>query len=724
MILSTTYSPLARLLATLLLAIVVSAPLQAAEPQPAPVKAEEMERLVSTLEDAKARQLLVEQMKGLIATQRATRPEEDLGILGRVSERVGVFSDQVMEAAASIRDAPEMATAMAERLAAQLAQRSLGEVLLTLAVVLAGSIAVDRGLLALLRRSRAMAAPPAAADPEPLTGLVSLLTTGMIDLLPVVAFGIVGWGLATAFGLSGDPMRAALTLIAAYAAIRLSMVASRLLIAPRDGVLRLVQLEGETAEYLLIWIRRVTVVGVLGMLASRLLQLLGLPDGATFFALKAIGLAVTTMVVIFILQNREAFAAALRRQSDEPMFGRHIQGLKVRLADIWHIIAILWVLAIYVVWALQVKGGFEFMLRATILTLVILALAGSVSALLRRAIDRGFAVSQEIRDRFPLLEARANRYLPILHVVLRGTVAVVTALTLAQAWGLDGLGLLATESGRRAVSSLISIAVVLLSAMVVWEVLHGAIERYLSATDADGNHLQRSGRAKTLLPLVRNAVFVLLAVMVTLIVLSELGVNIAPLLAGAGVLGIAIGFGSQKLVQDIITGAFILFEDTIAVGDSVKVGEHAGTVEAISIRAIRIRDGNGALHTVPFSAVTTVVNATKGFNFAVFDIGIAYDQDTDQVAALLAELGEELRADPIWSALMVEPLEVLGVERFDPSSVVMRARVKTTAGDRMPLTREFNRRLKQRFDAVGISMPFPQTQVWIGKAKETSSQAS
>ncbi len=349
-------------------------------------------------------------------------------------------------------------------------------------------------------------------------------------------------------------------------------------------------------------------------------------------------------------------------------------------------------------------------LRIGLATLVIAAVAVALAKILHRLVDRGLASGTP--------DGRANRYLPLLHRVLRTMIGMIALLALAQLWGFDPMSLVSSDLGRDVASSLVHMAVVLVAALVVWHLLHGAIERYLTATDTDGNPRQRSGRARTLLPLARNAVFVMMVVMVTLILLSELGVNIAPLLAGAGVLGIAIGFGSQKLVQDIITGIFILFEDTIAVGDTVKLGEHAGTVEAISIRAIRLRDANGSLHTVPFSAVTTVVNATKGFNYAVFDIGIAYAQDTDQVAALMVELGAELQADPKWGVYMAEALEVQGVERFDASSVIMRARVKTTPGDRNALIREFNRRIKQRFDAAGIEMPFPQLQVWMAKASE------
>jgi small conductance mechanosensitive channel len=388
-----------------------------------------------------------------------------------------------------------------------------------------------------------------------------------------------------------------------------------------------------------------------------------------------------------------------------------------RLAEIWHILASIYVIAGYAVWALKVKGGFEFMLRASVLSVVILTVAAMLSGALRRLIERGFAISQDARQHFPRLEARANRYLPVLHVVLRGAVAVVTVLALAQAWGLDTLALLSSEGGRRVVSSAISIAAVLSGALVVWELVSGAIERYLAATDLDGNAVQRSARIRTLLPLLRNALFVVLVVMVALIVLSELGVNIAPLLAGAGVVGVAIGFGSQTLVKDVITGAFNLFEDTMAVGDVVKLDSHAGVVEAMSIRAIRLRDATGALHTIPFSSISSVVNMSRDHAFANFEVGVGYGEDTDQVVEVIKAVGADLRADADVGPLIVDGVEVFGVERLDASAVVLTGRFKTLPQKNGAVLRAFNRRLKKRFDEVGIELPFHQTTLWFGQDK-------
>ncbi|MEW5728271.1 MAG: mechanosensitive ion channel domain-containing protein, partial [Pseudomonadota bacterium] len=551
-----------------------------------------------------------------------------------------------------------------------------------------------------------------------LVRLPLVLARAFMDVLPVAAFAAAGYGVATLLGLAGNVRVAAVTVITAYAGVRLIVILARMLAAPRTPTLRLLAVDDETAEYLVIWVRRLAGIGLFGYFIADAARLLGLPRSGFNAVLKGLGLAIAAMLVVFILQNRAQVAAAIRRAAQRWDWGRRLGAVTGRLADIWHVLAIAYVGAVYVVWAIPVRGGFEYILRATLLTAVILAAAALASTLIKHLIDRGFAVSQEARERFPELEARANRYLPVLHMAFRSVVVAVTVLAILQAWGLETFSWVASELGRRVLASGISIVAVLAGALVLWELASGAIERYLAATAPDGSAIERSARARTLLPLARNALMVVLVVMVALIVLSELGVNIAPLLAGAGVIGIAVGFGSQKLVQDVITGAFILFEDTISVGDVVRLDAHAGVVEAMSIRAIRLRDLNGNVHTIPFSAVGTIVNMTKEFSYAVIDVGVAYREDTDAVTEVLKGLDEELRADAEFGPLIVEPMEVLGVDRFDASAVVIRVRFKTQPIKQWSVMREFNRRMKKRFDELGIEIPFPQTTVWFGEDRK------
>jgi len=317
-------------------------------------------------------------------------------------------------------------------------------------------------------------------------------------------------------------------------------------------------------------------------------------------------------------------------------------------------------------------------------------------------------VPDDLRIAYPGLEERANRSLPVLRRLTQGILALFTLLLLLQVWGADALGWLGGDLGQRIAASAITIVIVLSLALLSWEMVNGAILRYLSATDDQGALVQRSGRMRTLLPLIRNALTVVLVIMVGLIVLAELGVNIAPLLAGAGVIGLAIGFGAQTLVKDVITGLFILLEDTISVGDSVTVAGLSGSVEAISIRSIRLRGYDGAVHTVPFSSVGTVTNTTKDFSYYVLNVTVDYGVDTDRVFAVLKELGNEMQADPAYAGSVLGPVEIAGLDAFQDSAVLIKGRIKARAGQQWVVGREFNRRMKKRFDAEGISIPFPQ----------------
>lgn len=706
--------------AALLLALIIALPAMSAQAQAqnraahdGGVRVEDLQKLVDTLESDGDRQRLVHQLKGLIAAQRHGEQDADAGLLGAVTERLQDFGDDALDAVAALRDIPKLMAWVGQQLSDPALRGRWGDIVWQLLALMTAGIVADQALSRLLRRSERLTVP---RDGAPVLLRLPLgLVRAAIRTLPVAAAAAAAYGMLSVLNLAGNIRVAGVMVVTAYASVRLLMVLARLLAAPRTPALRLLPVDDETAEYLVIWARRLAGIGVFGSLAVEAARLLGLPRGATVFSLKALGLAITTMLVIFILQNRQAVARALRGAATTGE-GR-LQGLRTRLAEIWHVLAVLYVIAGYAVWALKVKGGFDFMLRASLLSLLILGVAAMLSAALGRLIERGFAISQDARQHFPRLEARANRYLPVLHVVLRGAVAATTVLALAQTWGIDALGLLSSDGGRRVVSSAISIAAVLTGALVVWELVSSTIERYLAATDGDGNALQRSARIRTLLPLVRNALFVVLVVMVALIVLSELGVNIAPLLAGAGVVGVAIGFGSQTLVKDVITGAFILFEDTMAVGDTVKINGNSGTVEAMSIRAIRLRDGGGAMHTIPFSSVSSVVNMSRDHAFANLEVGIGYGEDVDRVMEVMRAVGDDLHGDSAIGPLIADTMEVWGLERFEASAMIVTGRFKTLPGKNGAVTREFNRRLKKRFDELGVEMPFPQSTVWFGEDK-------
>lgn len=224
-------------------------------------------------------------------------------------------------------------------------------------------------------------------------------------------------------------------------------------------------------------------------------------------------------------------------------------------------------------------------------------------------------------------------------------------------------------------------------------------------------------RAETLTQVLRDVARVFVVAVGTMMVLSEIGIDLKPLLAAAGLGGLAIGFGAQSLVKDVISGFFILLEDSIAVGDVVEIAGVSGLVEEVKLRSIRLRDVSGSVHVVPNGIVDRVKNMTKGFSFYVFDVGVAYKEDVDRVMAVLVEIAEELRADPLYAEDILEPLEMLGVDRFDDSAVIIRCRIKTMPSKQWRVGREMNRRIKKTFDAKGIEIPFPHRTLYWGEGQ-------
>lgn len=200
-------------------------------------------------------------------------------------------------------------------------------------------------------------------------------------------------------------------------------------------------------------------------------------------------------------------------------------------------------------------------------------------------------------------------------------------------------------------------------------------------------------------------------------ILGELGVKIGPILAAAGIVGLAIGFGAQSLVQDVISGFFILLENQIRVGDVVAVADKSGLVEKVNLRMVVLRDLAGNVHYVRNGQIQTVTNMTKDYGRYVFDIGIAYREDVDEVIEIVKQVDEELRNDPAFMGDILEPIEILGLDQFANSAVIIKARTKTKPIRQWAVGREFNRRLKMKFDEKGIEIPFPHLTLYLGQDK-------
>jgi small-conductance mechanosensitive channel len=519
-----------------------------------------------------------------------------------------------------------------------------------------------------------------------------------LELLPVVVFaGVVSLILGTDIGDAGVTRLAILAIVNGYVLARALICLTRALFGP----LSLFTVREETAAYIEIWTRRIVAIGVTGVAFANVALLLGLYRGGYLAIIRLVMLAVHLFVVVVILQCRRPVAQAIRARTDATGV---VSILRNRLAGLWHVFAIAVVLALWFVWALNVRNGYALMLQYFVGTVVVALVTRLVSMAVLSLIDRGFRIKPEILQRFPGLETRANRYLPLLRRVVAIVIAVIGVIALLEVWGVNALvWFYGGQIGSRVVSAVATVGIAALVAAAIWEGSNALMDRQLTILTRD-SHFARAARLRTFQPMLRTTLLCVILAVVALTALSEIGVNVAPLLAGAGILGIAIGFGSQKLVQDVITGLFLLLENTVQVGDNVTVSGLSGVVENVSIRTIRLRAGDGAVHIVPFSAVTTITNASRGAGNASVNVSVAFKEDTDRAGQILKDIAAEMRGEPAFRPLIRSDLELWGVDKVDGAMATLAGQIRCTDSGRWPVQREFNRRMKLRFQEEGIEI--------------------
>lgn len=285
-----------------------------------------------------------------------------------------------------------------------------------------------------------------------------------------------------------------------------------------------------------------------------------------------------------------------------------------------------------------------------------------------------------------------------------------------------GLRLWAGMGGAATVA--LRIVVILIAAWVLIAVLQRAIRGFRVRIASRFDDREAVKRAETLGRVFRYLAAVIVSLIAGMLVLGEIGISVAPILGAAGVVGLAVGFGAQSLVKDYFTGFFLLLENQISTGDIIQVSsDHAGLVEEVTLRYVRLRDYDGRVHFVPNGQISSVINLTRGFSFAVLDIGVAYRENVDEVMVVMQEVANELRADAAFAEHILEDMEMAGVDQWGDSAVVIKCRFKVVAMRQWVVRREYLRRLKNAFDARGIEIPYPHLTVYAGQDKEGDAPA-
>ncbi len=564
-------------------------------------------------------------------------------------------------------------------------------------------IAARLALLPLVRRMGG------AARNASLGRKVSLIAlTIFVDL---IALAIASAALLLTIGAitpDDDPPNYPSYFFVAFLLSGLFAVAARAVFSPATPYLRPVPLDDHTARY---WCRHIVILlGIITfgeVLVGEVVRQLTGPITANAFTTLFHVVGVVYLASLILIHRHEPPMALAQKASKSPDNVALV--ITARLAHYWHYPALFFLLVLLHKAFTTGQSALPQLLEAAWLVLS-LAVAAYVIGVLNRMADRGVQLSDEMNYAMPNLVGRLNAFVPAFLRFLRYVVILFWA-----GFALQSIGLarpsdwLEARYGVDFASAATSLVVIVLIGYMAWL----AITSWIDYRLAPVNGVHPSARQQTLYALLRNAALVGILLVGLTYALSSIGISVAPLLASAGVVGLAIGFGSQKLVQDIINGLFIQFENAINVGDVVELAGRIGTVEKLTIRSVSLRDVQGVLHIIPFSSVDSVSNHMKGYSYHVADIGVAYGADLDAAKDEMLAAYDDLADDYEWGAKLLGGVEWFGVETLGDSSVTLRTRLKTRPGEQWGVGRAYAERVKRRFDARGIEIPFPQMKLWL-----------
>ena len=663
-----------------------------AEPTPDQVKS-----LLQLLSDPVVKGWIERETKGGPAAPPGSALDDDeASISGYVEGQLVAVHDHIADLAAAAPGLPGSLGAAAARLRQEVVGWFPGEMALLLAVFVGLGLAVEWVFGRATATIRARYTQPAGGTVR--ARLKAMGHRLLIEIVGILCFALGSIGSFMLFAWPPQFRRLFVSYLAVGVAVRLVLSLCRFLFAPDRPDLRVVPVTEPNARFFTFWTTLFVGWFAFGLITIELLHNLGMELATVQLLSYALGLGLLAIALRFIWRPD-----AVTRPAG-------------RLA--WTALAV-------AVWLLWFLGAKPFMW-----TLVVVALLPGLVRAIHRSVQHLFRAGGDT-------ELLPETALPATAILLdRGLRFVLYALAIALlvwGWGLDVGALAAQESpGARLALGFLHAILILLIADLLWKLARTAIDRQLAqsaattaahAVELGPDEARRRARLRTLLPILRIVLFVVLAVTAILMALSSLGVQIAPLIAGAGVVGVAVGFGSQTLVKDIISGMFYLLDDAFRVGEYIVSGNYRGTVEGFSLRSIKLRHHRGPVYTVPFGMLGAVQNLSRDWVIDKATVGVTYDTDLDLVKKVVKQVSREIMADPELAKNIIQPLKSQGVAAMGDFAIQVRMKFMAKPGEQFIVRRVIYDKIKKAFDANGIKFAFPTVTVAGGEQDQLAAVA-
>ncbi len=658
----------------LLFSLVMSSATGHTATEPAP---EKVQALLQMLSDPDVQRWISQQQLGAAARTPAVTGPDDGGVLAGQIDGIRAHLASIGEAAPRVLGALQEATA---RLHDEMATHGADHFFLLLAVFAALGFGAERLFWLVSGRVRKWIIASQLDSPaERLRAAAARFGFGATW---IAAFALGSVGAFLAFDWPPAMRDALLKLLVAVVMVRMALVFGRILFAPGAPRFRLVAMDTPAAWF---WHRRLVANVVWIAVQFGLIEWL-IGQGVDEGVVRVVAYTLYLVYLVLIMET------IWRRPGERGE--RHISVSWLLTVSLIVLLLLRVVGAFPLFWAGAVALGFIGIMRLIV----------AVATQLQRGPD---AIAGE--SLVPSIAAAA------VVRAMRLVLIMVAGLMLARNWGINLTELVAGGTvSARILRGFFSVVVIALFADLIWFVFKAMLERRLAEAQAVGDgdaHVGQATRLRTVLPILRNVSFVTLALIAVLTALSALGVDIAPMVAGAGVVGIAVGFGAQTLVKDIVSGVFFLFDDAFRVGEYIQSGNYKGTVESFSLRSVRLRHHRGPVYTVPFGELGAVQNMSRDWVIDKLSIGITYDSDLEKARKLIKAIGQELAADEEMGKQIIEPLKMQGVEQFGDFAIQIRMKMTTRPGEQFVIRRKAYAAIKKAFDANGIKFAFPTVQV-------------
>jgi len=509
--------------------------------------------------------------------------------------------------------------------------------------------------------------------------------------------------------------------------LRVLVFLAGFILSPAKPPLRLVPMADEDAKFLYRWFVRIIAVAAVIVGASKVIESMAISEDLQLLLYSAAGLSVFLLLIVMIWQSRHKVAQAICRDAADGTC--YHSPLRAGFAKSWHIFAILYVIFVGCFWQISALTAGKVTILKLIASLFVIPLFLGIDQWGQRLLK---VASGELPETIDLSgDARGDEpdtlgestldvkekppaptYVPFVKRLFRIVLVVAMFFLILRLWGID------ISVTRVFSSTVLSVIAVFLLGLVVWEYSKTLIDRKLREEFPDDDEEMEEGgaggtRKGTLLLLLRKFVLAVLVVIVSMIMLSEMGIDIGPMIAGAGIVGLAIGFGAQTLVKDIISGVFFLIDDAFRVGDYVETSGQRGSVEHISIRSMRLRHHRGPVITVPFGDMNTVTNYSRDYHIMKLNIRVRYDTDVDKVRKIIKKISKEIQNDEKLSAGLLGKIKSQGVREMDDSAMIMRIKFKTVPGQQFLVRRVVYQRVQEAFREAGIEFAHRNVTVYL-----------